>query len=84
MRTLVAIILSVIVIGCSNTPQSQQTCDNAKKLYEAYQTSLLVRQPSTDEIKAAQVAASFLTLYCGWNTSRELDVNGVPIIAEQK
>jgi len=84
MRTLTAIILSVIIIGCSSTTQNQQTCDNAKKLYEAYQASLLVRQPSADEVKAAQVAASFLTLYCGWNTSRELDINGVPIIAEQK
>lgn len=56
-----------------------------RTVYELYQSSLLVREPSKDEIAAAKAAAAFLSLYCGWQTSSterglNTDVNGVPII----
>lgn len=81
--------------GCASNGGlvNPESCAKAQKVYELYQASLLVRQPSADEVKAAKIAATTLTVLCGWTQATlptppgargvpepQVDENGVPIV----
>lgn len=82
MKSILTITLAALLVGCGTTSPTNDvlTCDRARQIYELYQASLLVRQPSDDEVRAAQVAAAVLTVQCGWTRTRSVDGHGVPVI----
>lgn len=91
-----ALCISLLSAGCSSTgggAGNVLNCDNAKIAYELYQSSLLVRQPSKEEIIAAKLAGVFLAAKCGWTQATlpaapgargvpvpQVDENGVPVV----
>jgi len=72
MKNTIAIIALVAAAlfqpGCSttNTENVGLNCETATKAYTIYLASLQVREPSKDEVKAAAVAAAYLSAFCGW------------------
>lgn len=85
MKKLIPSLVIGLLIGCASSPDKEQRCASYRQIYEMYQASLLVREPSEDERRIAAAAAVFLTAYCGWTaaaTDRGIstDPYGVPII----
>lgn len=66
------------MVGCK-TPSADQ-CATYRAVYEAYQATLEIRQPSKEEIMGAKAAAAYLTVTCGWTATKGKDANGVPVI----
>lgn len=85
MKPLAFIFALVAVVGCSSVEESD-LCARMEKAYSLYQASLLSgREVSKDEANAAAAAATYLTLYCGWQGQKAVtDVNGVAIVAPPK
>jgi len=59
--------LAVVLSACStNNTDVGLNCETATKAYTMYLASLQVREPSKDEVKAAALAAAYLSAFCGW------------------
>lgn len=59
--------IAVVLSACStNNTDVGLNCETATKAYTMYLASLQVREPSKDEVKAASLAAAYLSAFCGW------------------
>lgn len=69
LATAALLFVGCIVTGCAGTQADRQhTCESARAVYEAYQATLAIREPSRDEVIAAAAAGAFLRISCGWTT----------------
>lgn len=68
--TIIAAVaaLAVVFSACSTNDNADVglNCETATKAYTMYLASLQVREPSKDEVKAASLAAAYLSAFCGW------------------
>ena len=75
------------------TQQKEWTCDTAQAAYQAYQAVIEAgHKPSNQEIYAAAAGATFLRIWCGWDSPATraavagaesvpmMDHNWVPVI----
>lgn len=86
--TAAMLILACILTGCAgNKVDRQQTCETAQAAYEAYQSTLPLREPTQEEIIAAAGAGVFLKMQCGWTSPKSrsqtpaVDRNGVLVLS---
>lgn len=89
-RLLLIPILAALLAGCaSQSGSDSDPCERYVAAYQLYQASTAGgRVPSKDEVQAAQAAAAYLQLRCGWTAPaargfRVEDAYGVPIIRPQ-
>lgn len=87
IRMALLICIIGILAGCAGSKlDKQQTCETAQAAYEAYQSTLTVREPSKEEIIAAAGAGVFLRIQCGWTAPKtrsgvpQVDQHGVLIL----
>jgi len=78
MKHITSIILAALLVGCGTTRDKR--CQTYRATYELYRTASLTRKPTETELDAANAAAVFLTLYCGWTKTRGVDQHGVPVV----
>lgn len=78
MKPITSLILAALLVGCGTT--KDQRCDTYRTTYELYRASTAFREPSKEEVDAAHAASVFLTLYCGWQKTKAVDQNGVPVV----
>lgn len=78
MKRIASLILAALLVGCGTT--QDQRCQTYRVTYELYRTASLTRKPSETELDAANAAAVFLTVYCGWIKTKAVDINGVPVV----
>lgn len=83
---LLLVAAAAVLVGCASQPGSDDPCERYVAAYQLYQASLASgRVPSKDEVQAAQAAAAYLQLRCGWTApaARGFTVEdgyGVPIL----
>lgn len=64
MKYLITLVC-IFLLGCAGQQQPAANCVNLNKIVEAYQASLLVRQPTEEETRYALAAKAILIMYCG-------------------
>lgn len=71
---------AMLFAGCGtvSTSTPAERCETYAAAYSLYTATATVREVSKDEAAAAQVAAAFLALRCGWSPARPGDVAQVP------
>ena len=86
-RLLLLPIVAALLAGCaSQSGSDSDPCEKYVAAYQLYMSSTAGgRVPSKDEIQAAQAAAAYLQLRCGWTAPaargfRVVDAHGVPVI----
>lgn len=77
-KTISLLVLSSFLISCGTT--TSQRCSTYEAAYATYLAIAAVRKPDKQELDSAHAAAIALKLYCGWNSSRGADSNGVPVL----
>jgi len=95
MKMLIAVLAAAaVLVGCATNNDTQQVaCDNAQKAYVAYQALVASgAEVDADTIATVKIAASVLSMYCGWTPvatgiigvkdgrATVFDSNGVPIL----
>ncbi len=78
MKRITSLILAALLVGCGTT--RDQRCQTYRATYELCRTASLTRNPTETELDAANAAAVFLTVYCGWIKTKAVDINGVPVV----
>lgn len=80
--------IAVTLAGCQGNwdgthyskPSKAERCAFYAAAYATYEAVSATRKPSKDEVVAANAAAAFLSLYCGWQKTRGRDKYGVEVV----
>lgn len=91
LSILTAVVIAIALTGCASNQSAEdkaKQCAQFSAIYDAYVLAREHGNPSESEVTAAQVAAIFLRLHCGYTTPPATrggppgneDANRVPIL----